>query len=241
MPVDSASDSPDLEALFEQVASARSTLAEVRAGGVPFAAGAEQLGQRLGTLTRSLHETLRELGHERSIQDAAAALPDSRERLAYVERVTGEAAHKVLSLTECALPVQQAIGREAEHLSGMWQKCELGELGAADFRALISATCCYLETVSLQADATQEQLREILTAQEFHGLSAQVLRKVVESAEQVESQLLALLVENVSPGVRAAIAVPDCLMNGPVINASGRNDVVTSQEQADELLASLGF
>jgi len=31
------------------------------------------------------------------------------------------------------------------------------------------------------------------------------------------------------------------LLNGPVINGQGRSDVVTSQEQVDELLQSLGF
>jgi chemotaxis protein CheZ len=31
------------------------------------------------------------------------------------------------------------------------------------------------------------------------------------------------------------------LLNGPVVNASGRSDVVTSQEQVDDLLESLGF
>ena len=31
------------------------------------------------------------------------------------------------------------------------------------------------------------------------------------------------------------------LLNGPVINANGRTDVVTTQEQVDDLLESLGF
>jgi len=31
------------------------------------------------------------------------------------------------------------------------------------------------------------------------------------------------------------------LLNGPVINAAGRTDVVTSQDQVDDLLESLGF
>ena len=30
-------------------------------------------------------------------------------------------------------------------------------------------------------------------------------------------------------------------MNGPVISAVGRDDVVSSQEQVDDLLESLGF
>ena len=34
---------------------------------------------------------------------------------------------------------------------------------------------------------------------------------------------------------------PEGLMNGPVVSADGRTDVVTSQEQVDDLLESLGF
>ncbi|HET7834625.1 MAG TPA: protein phosphatase CheZ, partial [Variovorax sp.] len=31
------------------------------------------------------------------------------------------------------------------------------------------------------------------------------------------------------------------LLNGPVVNAAARTDVVTSQDQVDDLLESLGF
>jgi len=31
------------------------------------------------------------------------------------------------------------------------------------------------------------------------------------------------------------------LLNGPVVNADGKNDVVTNQDQVDDLLANLGF
>ena len=34
---------------------------------------------------------------------------------------------------------------------------------------------------------------------------------------------------------------PEGLMNGPVISAVGRDDVVSNQEQVDDLLESLGF
>ena len=35
--------------------------------------------------------------------------------------------------------------------------------------------------------------------------------------------------------------VEESFLNGPVVNPEGRSDVVTNQEQVDELLASLGF
>jgi chemotaxis protein CheZ len=51
--------------------------------------------------------------------------------------------------------------------------------------------------------------------------------------------LLQVLIE-VMPDEKKAEA-PAGLMNGPVINAAGRGDVVTSQAQVDDLLESLGF
>ena len=55
----------------------------------------------------------------------------------------------------------------------------------------------------------------------------------------MEQQLLALLLENAPPSVKAEVNAS--LLNGPVISAKGRTDVVTSQDQVDDLLESLGF
>ena len=52
-------------------------------------------------------------------------------------------------------------------------------------------------------------------------------------------RLLQVLIEAM-PAEKKAEA-PDGLMNGPVINAVGRDDVVSNQEQVDDLLESLGF
>jgi chemotaxis protein CheZ len=80
---------------------------------------------------------------------------------------------------------------------------------------------------------------EIIMAQDFQDLTGQVIKKVLEAAQNLESQLLALLIEATPEDKRQA--VDPGLLNGPVINAAGRSDVVTSQEQVDDLLESLGF
>ena len=50
---------------------------------------------------------------------------------------------------------------------------------------------------------------------------------------------MGLLIE-VLPEARKTDEVTS-LMNGPVVNAEGRSDVVVNQEQVDDLLDSLGF
>ncbi len=58
--------------------------------------------------------------------------------------------------------------------------------------------------------------------------------------KEMESQLLEFLV-TFSPQQGSSIAREDGLLAGPVIGGEGRTDVVTNQEQVDDLLESLGF
>jgi chemotaxis protein CheZ len=259
-------DTPDLEALFDSVAEARQAppakAAPKRAApaaAVPVAPAislaigreaaespareemAEELIQRIGHLTRSLHDSLRELGYDKKIEKAAAAIPDTRDRLAYVANLTGDAADKVLTLTEKTLPLQEAIGSEARRLSTQWQALMDNRLSVAEFEALVSRTRGYLDTVPQQTAEAGRNLRDIMVAQDFHDLTGQVIRKITEMAQKVEAELVNLLVESVSPQTRAEIADGNGLMNGPVIKPTGRQDVVANQAQVDDLLASLGF
>jgi chemotaxis protein CheZ len=66
-----------------------------------------------------------------------------------------------------------------------------------------------------------------------------VIKKIVALAQDLESGLMGLLIE-VLPDAKRTEEVTS-LMNGPVVNAEGRTDVVVNQEQVDDLLDSLGF
>src|SRR5246500_5805622 len=89
------------------------------AGAAAAQAGSDEtIRQRIGQLTRTLHDALRELGYERELMDARANLPDARDRLAYIARVTGEAAEKVLNAVDRARTVQQELTEQAGTLRG---------------------------------------------------------------------------------------------------------------------------
>ena len=90
-----------------------------------------------------------------------------------------------------------------------------------------------------QTEATSEQLMEIMMAQDFQDLTGQVIKKIVDLAQSMETQLLQVLIEAMPADMKAG--APEGLMNGPAMNAAGRADVVNSQEQVDDLLESLGF
>ncbi|PKO70105.1 MAG: protein phosphatase CheZ [Betaproteobacteria bacterium HGW-Betaproteobacteria-14] len=250
-----AGDSPDLEALFDSIAgqaanSAVSQAAGSRHGGddrMEAALGdapkegiaGDNVFQRIGHMTRQLHDTLRELGYDHALEEAAKAIPDARQRLAYVAQMTEQAASRVLNATDVARPIQDGLQAQAAALSGRWDRLFGGDLSVDEFRALAGDTRNYLNDVPKQTAATNDQLMEIMMAQDFQDLTGQVIKKVVDLAQRMESELLQVLIEAMPQDMK--FEAPAGLMNGPVVNADGRTDVVNNQEQVDDLLESLGF
>ena len=205
---------------------------------------AEDVHQRIGHLTRTLHDALRELGYDKDLQATREHLPDARDRLSYIARVTGEAADKVLNAVDRARVVQETLTGRATGLHARWQAVAAYSTGAAERatpagHALIDETCAFFSDIGGQADATNTILTDIMMAQDFHDLTGQVIRKVVDLATNLEEQLLRLLLETTPPDQRKK--VEEEKLEGPVVNSDGRTDVVTDQAQVDDLLASLGF
>jgi len=237
----SKNDSPDLEALFDSIVAANAAPPEAAGACCDHDgtdAASRELLTKVGKLTRALHDSLRELGYDKSLQAAAASIPDSRARLAYVATLTENAAERALNATEAARPLQEELACGATALSTQWDRLMDRQLSVEEFKALVGETRRYLGSVPQRTDATCTQLTEIMMAQDFQDLTGQVIKKVTDAAHEVEQRLVELLVEQMPAARRGE---PAGLLNGPVINAAGRSDVVTSQDQVDELLESLGF
>ena len=237
-------DTDDLEALFDSIVSANTQEEEksqTSTGVIQGVsdAGSDKVLSQLGRMTRTLHDTLRELGLNKEIEKAASSIPDAHDRLNYVATLTQQAAERVLNATEAAQPLVENMEVEAQRLSAQWQMLFDKKLDVADFKALSMQTHAFLQLVPKQTKATNAYLLEIMMAQDFQDLTGQVIKKIIEVTQQLERQLLSLLLENVPQSSRAE-AKPG-LLNGPVINPQGRDDVVTSQDQVDDLLESLGF
>ena len=200
----------------------------------------EAVFNRIGQMARQLHDTLRELGYDKMLEATMSALPDAKDRLAYVANLTEQAACRVLNATDIANPLVESVEESAAALAGRWDKVFANELGVADFKQLAEETRAYLkQQVPEKMGATKTQLTEIMMAQDFQDLTGQVIKKIVALAQDLESGLMNVLIE-VVPEQRRTKGV-DSLMNGPVISAEGRSDVVVNQQQVDDLLGSLGF
>lgn len=245
---DPSGDSDDLQALFDSIVTAQSddtpnqTASAVNAPAMRPAAGEvsnEQMFEQIGHMTRKLYNTLHELGYDRKLEDAVSAMPDARDRLMYIANMTAQAAERALNATEVARPLQEKLEQDANRLSASWQKVFDQQMDMEEFKQLVHETRQYLGGVPQHTQATNSQLTEIMMAQDFQDLTGQVIKKVIDMAQSLEQQLVQLLL-TATPAERRPDNA-DGLLNGPVINAEGRSDVVTNQDQVDELLESLGF
>jgi chemotaxis protein CheZ len=197
---------------------------------------------RIGHMTRSLHDSLRGLGLDKLIEKAATDIPDARDRLDYVARMSEQAAQKVLNATDAAGPIQDAIGADAKGLSSSWQALldapPAASASDAQWRALAAQTVQALNQTSDGVGATKAHLMDIMMAQDFQDLTGQVIKKVTVIAHDLELQLVQMLIDFAPAEMKREI--DSGLLNGPQINPTG-NDVVADQGQVDDLLDSLGF
>jgi chemotaxis protein CheZ len=196
---------------------------------------------QVGQMARQLHDTLGGLGYDKLLEDTVHAIPDARDRLKYISDLTEQAACKVLNATDIANPLQEEIEADAAALAAKWDKLYADRMGVEDFKRLAGETRDFLKTgLPRRTSATKEQLTEIMMAQDFQDLTGQVIKKIVSLAQGLETQLMSILIDTI-PGEKKQTESVQSLLNGPVINAEGRSDVVVSQQQVDDLLDSLGF
>jgi len=188
--------------------------------------------QQIGMITRVLHNTMQQLGVMPKLQIASEGLPDARSRLTYIANKTAEAANKVLN------SVDQA---KVDHAYITAATIAMAAAIVADpVRAVASgAVMNFVKEVESRTARIDEHLTDIMMAQDFHDLTGQVVAKVVTLAKSLEDSLLKLLLSVVPPDQREK--VDTTVLQGPVVNATGRTDVVSDQSEVDDLLASLGF
>ncbi|MDD0811800.1 protein phosphatase CheZ [Curvibacter sp. RS43] len=191
--------------------------------------------QKIGHLTRQLHNALNELGYTEKLRGTMGELPDAKSRLSYIARLTGEAAEKVLTRVEQAKTEQDALASDTQEVRAALIKDPV--------RAVASGRVLnYLSDVEQRTRAADTHLTEIMMAQDFHDLTGQVIARVVNLAATIEEQLVQLVIQTAPVPVAVAPTVTAREhLAGPVVDPDNTPDIVTDQSQVDDLLASLGF
>ncbi len=210
----------------------------------PGADVSQDVHQRIGSLTRQLHDSLRGLGLTDKVKTWAGEIPDARSRLSYIARLTGEAAEKVLNNVDKAKAHHDHIAAETRRIGALIVKDPVAAVAKGHVMNFITD----VESATQEID---KNLTDIMMAQDFHDLTGQVVAKVVNLVANVEEQLVQLLIitapmDTVKPPpveVRPQeIVVPrEPILQGPVVDPEGNPDVVKGQSEVDDLLASLGF
>jgi len=199
-------------------------------------AAAPDVHHKIGQLTRQLHDTLRELGLADRLQNTAEELPDVKSRLSYIARLTGEAAEKVLNRVDQAKSQHDQISAETRRMIALLVKDPVAAVAKGHIMNFLTE----IEDANKTVD---RHLTEIMMAQDFHDLTGQVIARVVNLATTIEEQLIELLIQTAPSGTPVKTPTGDHkpVLSGPVIDPTNAADVVTSQSQVDDLLASLGF
>ena len=188
--------------------------------------------QQIGAITRQLHDTLQQLGVMPKLQLASLGLPDARSRLTYIAQKTAEAANKVLNSVDAAKSDHTAIAQSTRGIA-------LAIVADPEEAVASGAVMTFVLDVEARSARIDNHLTDIMMAQDFHDLTGQVVAKVVTLANELEDSLVKLLVSVVPLHQREKVDAS--VLQGPVVNAEGRSDVVTNQGEVDDLLASLGF
>jgi chemotaxis protein CheZ len=251
-PVPAAAAEDDLEALFDQVASARPAPAVAsQAPAAPAADSADAhegdkggMFERLGGIVRLLHDSLRELGYDKALTEASSQIVDAQDRLEYVASLTEQAANKVLNTLDEGMPAQDALSKQSKDMETRWADLFAGKLSIEQFKALAGDSRQFAQAVSTATEAEKARLLEIMMAQDFQDITGQLIKKVVAITKRVENELAQVLRDNAPPEIREKLALkqspqeqpPAPLMQGPSVPSAALD-----QDSVDDLLADLGF
>jgi chemotaxis protein CheZ len=207
-----------------------------------------ELFAEVGKLTRQLHDSLNNFQLDERIAGLANEdIPDAQTRLTYVIEETEKAANTTMDAVEQSMSIVETMKGQLDSLMPEWKKLMNREIELDEFKSMCLDLDKHLESSLADADKMMGLLTEVLMAQGYQDLTGQVIRRVIELVKEVEDSLVHMLTvfggaevtkatKTSQPKVEKAIVA-----EGPIIDAESRDDVVSGQDDVDDLLSSLGF
>lgn len=228
-------DDSDLEKILDEISAFREN----------------DLFQELGKLTRELHDSIRNFELDDRFNDIAETeIPDAKERLEYVLTMTEQSADKTLTAVENSQPKVDSLTTDINDLEQRWSKFKKKELSADEFRELAADMSDFFEKSKQTTSELNSDLNTVLMAQDFQDLTGQIIRRVITLVEDVESNLVNLIrLQGDSASSTAEVKEKEKekeketvgKLEGPQVPGKEAEDVMTNQDDVDDLLASLGF
>lgn len=203
---------------------------------------------KVGELTRELHDALLSFQNDtRLIDMAGQEIPDARDRLSYVIEMTDKAANKTMDAVDSCLPIVDKLIKDLEIIGPSWQGLMRREIKVGEFKLLCHQVDAMIKESENSALSLKSSLTDILMAQDFQDLTGQMIRRVIDLVQEIETKLVVILTVCQTSTQESEIdnnknsEKKDIEAEGPIINAQERDDVVNGQDDVDDLLSSLGF
>ena len=206
-----------------------------------------ELFAEVGKLTRQLHDSLNSFQLDGRLANLAMSdIPDAQSRLNYVMETTEQAANKTMDAVETSMPIAEKISSDIVAILPEWKKLMTRQLEIGEFKTLCYDLDKFLEGSAEESTKLTTLLTEVLMAQGYQDLTGQVIRRVIELVSEVEDSLVQMLTmfssSEVDEKTKISETEPDKVKaEGPIIDADVRDDVVSGQDDVDDLLSSLGF
>ncbi len=213
-----------------------------------------ELFEELGRLTRELHDTLRSFREDsRLIEITRADFPDAKERLNHVITMTEQATHRTLNAIETGIPIVEALNAKSARFAASWSEFRGRKLSVSQFRELTRDLDVFLRDTTEETRQVGSLMSEIMMAQDFQDLTGQIIARVIRLVQEVEGNLVGLVrlsgerlepeKMQLSAAAGAKNAADGIKAQGPTVpnTKDTQADVVSSQDDVDALLSSLGF
>lgn len=207
-----------------------------------------ELFAEVGKLTRQLHESLKNFQLDTRLTDLTQeAIPDAKQRLNYVMEMTEQAANKTMDAVEASLPMAQKLSDDIGEIKPTWDRLMNRDIQLGEFKTLCHDIDRFMKSSQGTTHELQSLMTNVLMAQDYQDLTGQVIRRVIELVREVEDSLISLLTafgtppeEPTEKQTKSKQENPEG-PEGPIIDAETRDDVVSGQDEVDDLLSSLGF
>jgi chemotaxis protein CheZ len=244
-----------IDALRTEYGSSIATLAGALAAGDErlFQSELDSLVQRrertlfseLRKLTGDLQSALDRFSVDSRLVDLAEKeVPDARQRLDHVLKLTDEAAHRTMDLVEQSGPLAERTAREAGEIVEMWKRFRSRKIQVDEFRSMIERLDVFLEASRVDMDKVRGNLSEVLMAQGYQDLSGQIIRGVMKLVAELETALVDLVrLSRTGPHAIPATPANDTMHRGfgPAVPGVDNGPSVSGQQDVDSLLAGLGM
>ncbi|MET0028010.1 MAG: protein phosphatase CheZ [Candidatus Thiodiazotropha sp.] len=204
----------------------------------------DDLFLEVGRLTRELHDAINGFLLDARISDMTnIEIPDAKQRLSYVITMTQQSADRTLNAVEQSLPLVEYLEQRSSELLDQWNKLRSRLMNKDDFKGLSESLTEFFTKAQEDSAMLHKNLSEVLMAQDFQDLTGQIISKVITLVHDVEEKLVMLVRitgQKLEDGGEKQ-KHKDEELAGPAIPGLDQGEQMTSQDDVDDLLSSLGF